>query len=251
MEENVIEGIEPSLLGVEDTMLEGVVRRLGVQPTPQNKSVVKNAILETQRKNLAKSTMTRGQKLFEAKIKELDKESQRAIMDGNLKFTDANYYVRKQITGTGITEMLLASTVKRAGETNFDKNRLPELVNLMVEQLVIKYANAALVTDPADVKYSVDGNLCDAALLNGEISITAADKVIFEGRIAEFFTDPSAATIPNMVEPGHAAVTLRSPKLIRSGETIAINIKGADGSTLGANNHFLEVVLKGSQTRQN
>lgn len=249
-EEENINGLEESLLGINsDEDLEGLGRAAGVVMTPAIKSVARK--FAAKRAPSVKPQLTRAQKQFMVQEKELDDDTKRRIKENALQLVDGDFYVRKLIAGGGTITILDSTTIKRIGVSSFDKNRLPDLVNMVLSRMKLSYATAALVaTDPAAASFTTSGASVPLPLLNGEIIVLIDDKPVYRGRIAKFFTDPAVALVPQMIEQMSTGLSLENPKLIKSQAAITINVAIADSLTLSnAVNHFVECVFMGPVTQ--
>lgn len=249
-DEEDINGLEESLLGIDsDEELEGLGRRAGVTMTPGVKKVAR--AFAAKRAPSVKPSLTRAQKQFLVQEKELDDDTKRRIREGALQLVDGDFYVRKLIAGGGTITILDSTTIKRIGVSSFDKNRLPDLVNMVLSRMKLSYATAALVaTDPAAASFTTSGASVPLPLLNGEIIILIDDKPVYRGRVSKFFTDPAVALVPQMIEQMSSGISLENPKLIKSQAAITINIAIADSLTLSNTvNHFVECVFQGPVTQ--
>lgn len=246
-----IAGLEEQLLGVDaDQELEGLGRKLGVEMGPGQKKVAR-VFASSRNKPAVRPQLTRAQKQFLVEEKKLDDDSKRRIREGGLQFVDGDFYVRKQISGGGIQIILDPTTIQRAGVSKFDKNRLPDLVNMVLSRIKVGYGNTATSnTDPAVAVYSTSGAAVPAPLLNGEITVLIDEKPVYNGRIQKFFTDPANAVVPHAIEAHAAGLAVENPKLIKAQEGIKIQITIAEGQSLATtSSHFIEVVLMGPVTQ--
>jgi hypothetical protein len=249
-EEEDINGLEESLLGINsDEDLEGLGRAAGVNMTPAIKSIARK--FAAKRAPSVKPQLSRAQKQFLVQEKDLDADTKRRMKEGALQLVDGDFYVRKQIAGGGQLVILDPTTIKKIGVSSFDKNRLPDLVNMILSRIKLSYGTAGLlIVDPAAVSYTTSGAAVPLALLNGEITVLIDDKPIYRGRIAKFFTDPAVALVPHMIESMSTGISMENPKLIKAQAGLTVTISIADGSLLSAlANHFLECVFMGPVTQ--
>lgn len=190
---------------------------------------------------------TREQLYFESQRERLDEESKRAIIRGEMQYTDADFYIRKAITG-GTTDLLNPSNVRKIGITNLDKNVLPDLVNLVLSGVRMAYGSHATETDAAAINYSNTREV-PAVIANGELVISTDDKPIVELPAARFFNNSSTG-ISNQVQGHDDIVVLKSLRLIRANQPIIIQFRCAEGGTLAAGKHYIEVRLLGVSNRK-
>jgi hypothetical protein len=193
---------------------------------------------------------TKAQLFLLAMVAGLDAQTQADIANRDVQFSDADMYLRSNITGgAGIKELLDATNTKQIGTSNWDKNALPASVNIALERIRVAYATTASadgITNPANLKYSTKLSDVPAALLNAELVITQNDKPIVEVPMQRFFSE----AVNNRPVGTEDALILDSLRLIKENVPVGINIKFPNGLALAGANHFVEIHLMGTQTRK-
>jgi len=201
-------------------------------------------------KRAATTGVTRAQSFFNrmAANGEIDQETQNLIRTKKMTFNDADYYVRKQLNAAGTTDILNSSNIRKVGITNLDKNQLPDNIYMVLEGVKLAWGTDA-GTNAAIPKYTSQAPAIPLALVNGEIVISVNDKPIVDLPASRFFNN-SDTGITQQISGHNDTVLLENLKLIKHSDQLTATIKLADGSSLPASNHFLEVRLIGVGTRK-
>ena len=192
---------------------------------------------------------TKGQLFLARNANKLDADTQRLMSDKSIRYTDGDFYIRREITGSANIEKLIDETnEKRVGVTNIDKNTLPNQQHLALERIAVRYAEAATGTavQAVDSFSSVKSGV-PAALLNAELKIMQDNKTLVQLPVARFFSE-SASEKPNGVED---TVVLNSIQLVKANKGLSIEIEYADGQSVTpgtGNDSYLEVRLMGDKT---
>jgi hypothetical protein len=248
-----------NLMGIEDDFdtattqfedenaeeLEGLARRFGFKSRRHFFRPMRNLFHRHAKKVLAKATprhyANKGQTLLFHKVKSLSTDTQRAIKNGTQKFKDGLFYIRREITGkSGIVQLFEAKVDKEDGITNFEKGRLPQSVNLMLNRLSIQLAQAPSI-DAKTGKYAPLTALSDPAVVNGEVEVTVGNRSILRVPINEFM-HPAKDT---QNSPKNS-FNLNAPELIKEGEDIQVELHlvGIPDNT-NSNKTFIEVKFAG------
>lgn len=194
---------------------------------------------------------TKSQKFLESKAGQLNRQTQVDISNAQLKLYDADMYIRTDISGAaGIVELIDETTEKRAGTTNFNANKLPKSVNMVVEALRAGYGtttDVSGITDPALVKYSNGYGAVPAALANAELVISLNDKPVLEIPVQRLLAeDANTRTIGT-----EDAYNLGALQLIKEEEPVSIALRFPKGVSMPAvDNYFFELHLIGAKTGQ-
>lgn len=251
-EEDDLSGIETSLLGIQsddDEQIGKALLKAGVQPTAAAKAAFRK---HGQKKAVQVATgnlLTKTQRVALAKVDDLPAEQRAAALKGRLQFINADYYIRKQVTGT--TELLAASTVEKKGESRWQNNQISEKdTTLYIDRIDVAYGTATTtVTAPGAVKYGIDAAVVPAGILNGELVVKIDEKTVLRCRMSRFFGEPAGTTQMSSRERHAPGIMLDSPKLIKPDTKVEINFFPADGVALpNTVNHFLEASLMGQMT---
>jgi hypothetical protein len=192
---------------------------------------------------------TKGQLFLARNANKLDADTQRLMSDKSIRYTDGDFYIRREVTGSANIEKLIDETnEKRVGVTNIDKNTLPNQQHLALERIAVRYAEAATGTSVQAVdSFSSVKTGVPAALLNAELKIMQDNKTLVQLPVARFFSE-SASEKPNGVED---TVVLNSIQLVKANKGLSIEIEYADGQSVtpgAGNDAYLEVRLMGDKT---
>lgn len=276
-EELELSGVEEQLLGPDtDLELAGIEEEIGAPFTKAQRKGVKKFAAQAITRRDTRQVMTKGQKFLTLPhvIKELDKQDQENIAAGKARFFDADYYLRHRIVGgTGQEELVIKAEAQVRGVKNFDKDYLPEGVNVGASVIRLAYGvsdtPAAQTVQPWEVYYT---NAQDAetgqpttpstiptALLNAEILISQDDKPVVSFPVAKFFRDTFSVGIGTQGKED--SVHMRSFRLLKGGKPFKASILWPEGSaalpttfvgqTLGNTlKHFLEVRIMGDATER-
>jgi hypothetical protein len=179
---------------------------------------------------------------------QLDTDSRAFLGNGELAFEDAHFYVKKEITSmSGINDLVKPSDSEEVGIRSIDRARLPNLQNLILQKVIVRFATHATETDPAKLTFSSKmPSIAIGALINGEIEIAQDGKTILRLPARSFF---NAADVDNVDNEG---VELKNWRLIKAERPIEIKLHCANGETalVGSEKNHLEVVLVGTKTRK-
>ena len=198
-------------------------------------------------------TQTRAMKFLVSKIGQLEDQTRKALLAGELVFQDADIYFRKRITGGGIQVILETTNIKRTGVSFIDKNSLPDRVNAVVSDIKMAYGYHATKTDPVDITYSTDNTVTGGvgavpnAIVNGELEISTNDRPIITLPCSGFFR---TGGIVQTINSGNDFRTLQGLRLIKEQVPITINHKLADTLSLSTSvNHFIDITFKAVITK--
>lgn len=171
------------------------------------------------------------------------------LNSGELRIEDHTLYVRKQITGSGIQELVNIATAELRGTINLDKGKFTENEVFAFDAVGIKFADAT-GTDPGAVKtYSPDGQAMPAALKNGELVLSQN-----EGEIFHCAVDDCVSDVDSEFANGRSnAKQLKIPVVIEDNKVIKLNLENAEGlsfTTGVSNNAFVEIKFYGVKIKQ-
>ncbi len=193
--------------------------------------------------------LTKGHKILLAKAGLLPPETAAALKQGALKMTDANLYLRVNVTGkSGILKLIDETTIKQVGITNFDGNTLSKFVNQVVEKLRAGYATHATETDPSKMKYTTKYGDVDTAILNSVVTIKLNEAPILEVPTARLFSEEVSR---GAIGSGFDAYIIDNPPILIEEMKISLEIEFPKTGTVNATaQHFLELYLQGQRTAQ-
>lgn len=200
-EDQDISGVEEHLLGPgADAELEGIGRARGVTFFRPQAAAAKAFASRKAQAAVKGNVLSRAQKIFVAKFGELPSEERKGFQSGAMQIGDGDFYVRTEVTGTGIQTLLDESSTKRTGKTNINKGALPIGTNLLVSRIRMAYATHATETDSAALLYGSEGSNLQAAFGNGILRIKVGEIIAFEGRVSKLFSDGQNGLVPNNIE---------------------------------------------------
>lgn len=191
--------------------------------------------------------VSKSQSFLAKQIDKLDPETKSAFENKQLRFTDGDKYIRRNITGSSNIENLLETTdEKRVGRSNIDKNMLESKEHLAVQFVGLRHAKHATEANPSAIStYTAVGNDVPAALKNAEILIGQEGKNLLRLPVARFFSEEKSTRL-NGVED---VVELNAIQVLKARLPINIQIEYADGQAVPTTEqHFIEVRLIGAQT---
>ncbi|MGE0638388.1 MAG: hypothetical protein AB7G44_07080 [Bacteroidia bacterium] len=275
-EELELTGVEEQLLGAEvDSELGAIEEEIGAPFTKAQRKGVKKFAAQAITRRDTRQVMNKGQKFLTLPhvIKEFDKQDQADIAAGKARFFDADYYLRKRVVGgTGQEELVIKAEAQSRGIKNFDKDFLPEGVNLAASTIRVAYgvadvlaatiplAHEIIYTNAQDAETGVGTPLTiPAQLLNAELLISQDGKPVVSFPMAKFFRDSFSVGIGT--QGNQDSVHMRSFRLLKGGKPFTASILWPEGSaalaTLSPTNpgvntlkHFVEVRLMGDATER-
>lgn len=240
------ENIEKALLGLEDesesTELGAVLRKMNVPLTPANKIAMNQFAAQTVQKNIIQKNLTKGQGLMVAQASNLELETRKNWNAGRISFTDAEKYIRRDISlAAGMVDMFEDSVSKEVGVTNVSKGRLEDGENLMLERIELNFdRGTGITTKTADLAPITNAD--DNALFNGEIEVMAGGKSIIRVPASSFCVPKADGSPAN-------GFNLKAPKLIKEKEEIQVRIHFAGTMASSSDKDIIEVKLIGDSTK--
>lgn len=169
---------------------------------------------------------------------------------GAMRLEDGVFYLKANISaGAGTFDLIKTSDVEKVGTRNFNTAELPDLENLVLEEIELEYATHATETDPAKITTysSKKPSTAVPALEYGELVIEQDDKPVYSCPISDFFQ----AT--DVDDKAKKRVPLKNFKVIAAGRKFAVKIKFAEGQSIqsAAEQHHVSIKLIGSKTKKN
>lgn len=168
-------------------------------------------------------------------------------MNGKLRLINANFYIRKLITGlNGVQPIWDERNVKATGLTNLHQAKLEKGVNAVITRVVVGYSIHATEVDPKAIN-SYDSTISNfpAGLRNGHVIIKQ------DGNILQ---DPIPVSLCGSQADSTAAqgkvdsFQLNTPIILEEQKQIVVEMDFPLAS-FGTTQHHLEVFLLGSKTR--
>ena len=242
------ENIEKALLGFDDESesveLGAVLKKMNIPSSPVNKAALNKFAAQSIKRNIVQKNLTKGQGLLYAQASNLELETRKNWDAGRISFTDAEKYIRKDISlGAGMVDLFEDSVAKEVGTTNISKGRLDDGENLMLERVEVSFDRGTGITTKTADFAPVD-NTVDNALFNGELEIISGGKTIIRIPLNSF-------NIPRELGCPANGFNLKSPKLIKEKEEIQARIHFPSGiaMTSGSDKDIIEVKFIGTATK--
>jgi hypothetical protein len=171
------------------------------------------------------------------------------LASNELRIEDHTLYVRKQISGSGIQELITIATAEARGAINLDKGKFTENEVFAFDRVGIKFADAT-GSDPAAVKtYSPDGQQMPAALKNGELVLSQNEGEIFHVAVDDCVTDVDSEFANGRGNTKELSV----PVVVEDNKVIKLTLENAEGlsfTTGVSNNAFVEIKFYGVKIKQ-
>lgn len=176
----------------------------------------------------------------------VDGNTAAAYRTGKVRFTDANYYVRKLITGlNGVQPIMDERLNKATGITNIHQGKLTKGENAVISQILLGYATDAAIVDPINKTYDSVVSLWPTGLANGHIIIEQDGAPVSDPIPMSLCGSQADATSSRgMVD----SKQLRTPFILEEEKQIVIKLDFPLAS-FAANQHMVEIFLLGSKTR--
>jgi len=159
---------------------------------------------------------------------------------GNIIVENQELYIKKEISGGGIVNLITSATETLDGICNFDKNYLEQGRAFVFDRIAINYATDAASGKEGELEY---GTKAPAALQNADLLILQEGRVVFT---------MSVRSLTN-IETGQASADeysqLRALAHFVDKRKIEIQLKFPDGVALSnAAKHYIYVRFNGCQT---
>lgn len=167
------------------------------------------------------------------------------IQAGNVYLDDHTMMIRKNISGAGgIYDIIDETTKKVSGISTLNENKLPSGQGFIFDRLSVSYAKGALANGEKDQSYGTGA--VPQELRNSFLVIRQKGREILNEPVANFIKgDATASAADNFVE-------LLGYKVLQDEEAITMQLVTPNGVSIdaadAANNHFLEIRLKGAKT---
>ena len=170
------------------------------------------------------------------------------IQNDKKEFYQADFFIRKKVSGfAGTVDLIESTDVKATGVTNMDKGELPSKSYLAIGAVGLSYGySTSGSAAPSEIRYcnSEYLNTIPTKIINSEFELKSDDKVILRCRTKKFFSNSYADY--GVEANDENAVILPSPKLASSDKKILPQLKFASDSLAAPSNyHFIEVRILG------
>lgn len=221
--------------------------------TPAAKKDVAKVVNASVKRRLYNSTLTRGQRFLVSQVGKLPIDNKVDIAEGKAQFTLVDKYVRRQLSGGNMQKIVQSSDTEEVGRQNFAGDKLSNSENMAIEAMKLSYAYHASSTDVRAQAYTnaMDAETAGssplaipAAFLNGEVELQIEGSTVLRLPVKRFFRESLSVGVG--VEGGLDSVQLPAPIVLKANQAFSILIHGANGQTLPANNHFVEVRFMGT-----
>lgn len=169
----------------------------------------------------------------------------------NLRFDDADFYIRTNITGLGGTiDLIDESTNKKYGVVNFDKAELPSLQNLILKGLKGGFTSKATASDATDADvvraYTTKMTNIDPALYGAEIIVEQEDKPLLIIPVQRLFSEE----VSRGPAGGEDSAWLNNWRWIKHSRKFALKLRFPAGKSVASDKqYYFELHLLGDMTR--
>lgn len=167
------------------------------------------------------------------------------IQSGNVYLDDHTLMVRKNISGAnGIYDIIDETTKKITGISTLNENKLSSGQGFIFDRISVTYAKGAAAAGEKNQSYGTGA--VPQELRNSFLVISQKGREIINEPIANFIKgEASTSAADNFVE-------LLGYKVLQDEEAITMRLVTPNGVSIdavdAANNHFLEIRLKGAKT---
>jgi hypothetical protein len=176
----------------------------------------------------------------------VDANTLAAYKNQKVRFVDANYFFRVDITGKkkGQFDLVNETLAKANGITNVHAGRLNKGENAVISQILIGYATDAAIVDSANLVYDSVVTSWPTGLANGTLHIKQDGAYLIDPLpIALCGTQADSTASRGTID----SKQLRTPFVLEEEKQITIAVEAAQD--MPANKHHIEVWLLGSKTR--
>jgi len=180
-------------------------------------------------------------------VRQADKETfsgdtARKLVAGQLVLRDNTNFIRKEVAAapSGTVKLIDGNTKITTGVSTFLGNKLEKSVNQVITHMRIGYASDTYAGKEAALTYENDQDMVPAALRSANIIISQDGKTVIKLPVMDFVKPAN---------DGNSSYTeLAAFALIKEEQSFGIELEFADGVTLGAGKHYVELSLRGMST---
>ena len=180
-------------------------------------------------------------------VRQADKEAfsgdtARKLVSGQLILRDNTDYIRKEVAASpsGTVKLIDANTNITPGVSTFVGNKKDKSVNQVITHMRLAYGTDEYSGQEASVDFSNTQSDVPAALRSATVIISQDGKPVIKLPAMDFIT------------PGNdgksAYAELSAFAMIKEEQTFGVELEFADGVSLGAGKHYIELALKGMST---
>jgi hypothetical protein len=171
----------------------------------------------------------------------LSTQLQSDVANGNVTLKDQSLYIKKQITGGGIINLIDGNTNRIDGICSFDKNILQTGRVFVFDQISFGYAKDAVIGKEASLKYNV---AAPAPLLNADFVITQNGQEVLRLPVADIHNLAAGQNVNDQY------TLLKSLCLLTDDRTIEVQLRFPNGVVMddSGDKHYVYVRLNGLQT---
>lgn len=198
---------------------------------------------------MLKTDFTKEQRFLLAKKAEFTKQMQADLAAGKVRFTDSDITHTAEISEAGgIYDLLRTTNDKTVGISDFDSNKLEAGVNVAVGRIKVAYGKDASVNATAahKINYSSDVSVFPPELLRSKLIIKQDNKTLLRLPVERFCVSDKSAKVQGEEDVLH----LGTPFILVEQKPVNIQLEfnPDSGIVAGADDHFLQVRLMGTET---
>ncbi len=198
---------------------------------------------------MLKSDYTKEQRFLKGKQDLFPKQTLAELKAGKVRFIDSDITHTAEISEAGgIYDLLRTTNDKEVGKSDFDSNKLEQGVNVAVGRIKIGYGKDATVnnTTADKIAYSSDVSVFPVELLRAKLIIKQDGKTLMKLPVERFTVSDKSAKTQGEEDVLH----LGTPVILIEQKPIDIQLEFNPGAgiTAGADDHFIQVRLIGTET---
>jgi hypothetical protein len=198
---------------------------------------------------MLKTDFTKEQRFLLAKKAEFTKQMQADLAAGKVRFIDSDVQHIAEISEAGgIYDLLRTTNDKTVGVSDFDSNKLEAGVNVAVGRIKIAYGKDASAnkTAPHKINFSSDIAAFPPELLRAKMIVKQDNKTLLRLPIERFCVSDKTSKVQGEEDVLH----LGTPFVLFEQKPVNIQLEfnPEAGIIAGADDHFLQVRLMGTET---
>jgi hypothetical protein len=235
---------------IDDETIAGLAGVKKHEVTPELRKQIKGAINQGYKAAASSKSMTYAASAFITKAtRELRSQDSAKLFDGSVVLTDGFIFAANDLSGISDNILNPIGLLKNPGVTNLVNQKMESDYPLLVTKIKMGYQRTTAGTLPAAGIYSCNGQALPAYFVGAHLEVIQNDKVAIRVPVADYFTDPGVALVPNgEVASRNGYVDLDNPVLLHPNAAIQIKIVPALSQTIPAaatNATLFKVNLKG------
>ena len=198
---------------------------------------------------MLESDYTREQRFLLAKKSKFPKQTLTDLQQGKLRFMDSDITHTAEISEAGgIYDLLRTTNDKEVGISDFDSNKLESGVNVAVGRIKVAYGKAASTDNKKanEIAYSSDVSVFPEELKKAKLIVKQDNKTELKLPVERFTVGDKSPKTQGEEDVLH----LGTPVILVEQKPVNIQLEfnPDQGITAGADDHFIQVRLMGTET---